>query len=283
MTERRTVLVDIGNSAIKLAAKSVVRSARSVAPPDQPDPAPPTPEPLRMLRFDLRATHWEHDVVRQVRSLLGDGENASRDLPLRWIVASVNRWAKIALHQRIDAGSPEDQWRELTRADIPLRCELRNPAAVGIDRLLGAVAAWQRGGGADVITIDAGSAVTVDLVQQNIFRGGAILPGLRLQLSSLARGTDRLPDVASESLTPLEIPGRDTTAAMRTGVILGVAGAVDRLIERYSDLCDERPQAFLTGGDAVSLKPLLRHPVHHCDDLVLSGLSDVTSVLGYDG
>lgn len=288
MTAHRTMLVDIGNSAVKLAAQPAVTSAEHLAASDQPVPPPRGSAPLRMLRTALGAPDWEEEVVRQARSLLiGDGglaaAVAAEDVPLRWVVASVNGHGTRTLRQRIAARSPQDKWVELGRADVPIGCELRNPAGVGIDRLLGAVAAWRRGGGSDVIAIDAGSAVTVDLVQQGIFRGGAILPGLRLQLSSLARGTDLLPDVAKDAFVPLEIPGRDTTAAMRTGVMLGVAGAIDRLIERYTELCADRPRVFLTGGDAAALEPLLGHSATHCDGLVLSGLSDVASALGYDG
>lgn len=294
MTEHRTVLVDVGNSAIKLAAQSVIAPPPRAASADQL-----APKPLRMLRIDLHAADWESHVVAQAESLRSaaprhSGAAATDALaaslsaplvglaPLRWVVASVNGRGAGALRQWIAASRPEDQWVDVTQADIPLRCELRNRGAVGIDRLLGAMAAWSHGGRTDAIAVDAGSAVTVDLVQQGVFRGGAILPGLRMQLSSLARGTDLLPDLAGDPLTPLEIPGRDTVAAIRSGVTLGIAGAIDRLIERYSEFCAGLPQVFLTGGDAAAVEPLLSHPVRRCDSLVLAGLSAVATALGYD-
>lgn len=291
MTPHRTVLVDVGNSAVKLAAHPA-----AAAPPRVAFAGRAAAEPLSMLRIDLRASEWEPRVVTEAQSLWStaprhrgaDAADRSSHAPraslasMRWVVASVNGRGAGALRRWLEASRPEDQWVEVTQADIPLRCELRNRGAVGIDRLLGAMAAWRDAGGSDAIAIDAGSAVTVDLVQQGVFRGGAILPGLRMQLSSLARGTDLLPDLAGDPLTPLEIPGRDTAAAIRSGVTLGIAGAIDRLIERYSELCADLPQVFLTGGDALSVEPLLSHSVHRCDSLVLAGLSAVATALGYD-
>ena len=79
--------------------------------------------------------------------------------------------------------------------ELPLRVELEKPDHVGIDRLLDAVAVnSRRAPGVPAVIIDAGSAVTVDLVDgAGAFRGGAILPGLRLMAKSLHDYTALLP------------------------------------------------------------------------------------------
>ena len=79
-----------------------------------------------------------------------------------------------------------------------------------------------------------------------------------MQLSVLCQATDSLPSVQATKLETIEIPGRDTVAAMRCGVLLGVAAAIDRLIEEYSlavvrELGDVAIPVVLTGGDSETL------------------------------
>lgn len=313
MSSRRTILVDVGNSAVKVAV---------VARPCSPADATRNPSDaaacrrtraLRYFRLDLRDASWPAALLEQSRQLFGFAEEDAGEpsagasdcdsaAPRRWVVASVNGPASRRLHDATATDAPADEWYELTHGDIPMRAELRNPAAVGIDRLLGASAAWHASlalsserrepGGSDgrnrrgkadaaVISIDAGSAVTVDLVREGVFLGGAILPGLRLQMASLTQGTDLLPAVTHVGTKPLEIPGRDTVSAMQTGVMLGLSGGIDRLIERYSEGCSSPPHVFLTGGDAAMLEPLLGHSVSRRDDLVLSAIADTAPALGY--
>ncbi|WP_164102962.1 type III pantothenate kinase [Candidatus Laterigemmans baculatus] len=303
MRQRWTILVDVGNSAVKVA---VVPTQSSPGGHDSADEFAPASghasagglasvgghasvggaagRPLRFLRHDLRDASWPAALVEQSWKWFGLEPSAESlgeafTEPRQWIVASVNGPATRALRQCVAREAAGDGWYELTHRDLAMRAELRNPAAVGIDRLLGASAAW-RAAGTDaesdraVISIDAGSAVTIDLVRGGVFLGGAILPGLRLQLSSLTQGTDLLPAVTCEGAKSLEIPGRDTVSAMRTGVMLGLSGGIDRLIDQYSEGCASPPHVYLTGGDAATLEPLLRHAVIRRDDLVLSAIAD---------
>jgi len=97
----------------------------------------------------------------------------------------------------------------------------------------------------------------VDLVDDDgILLGGAILPGLRLQLRALHDFTARLPAVEPVFLEAAF--GRDTTEAIQTGVCRGLAGGVRWIIEGYATQLNRWPQVVATGGDLAFMLP-------HCD------------------
>jgi type III pantothenate kinase len=140
--------------------------------------------------------------------------------------------------------------------DVPIRVAVDSPDHVGIDRLLNAVAAAARvPGGTPAIVIDAGSAVTVDLVDgAGAFCGGSIFPGLRLMARALHAETALLPLV--EAFVPSDVPGRDTAAAIRSGVYHAVCGGIDRIVDQLSQ---RNPGAIvLLGGGDTSIAPSLR-------------------------
>jgi len=101
--------------------------------------------------------------------------------------------------------------------------------------------------------------VTVDLVSdEGSLLGGAILPGVRVQLAALHEHTALLPIV--EPAFPQDPIGRGTVEAMQNGVCRGLAGAVRGLVEAYATALNHWPQTVATGGDAVFMAP-------HCDFL----------------
>lgn len=157
------------------------------------------------------------------------------------------------------------------RTDPGIDVAVERPEAVGVDRLLAAGAAFRQVGGS-VIVVDAGTALTVDLVSAaGCFAGGTISPGLKAMTKALALGTSLLPDV--DLAAPASAVGRDTRECIRAGVVFGAAGAVDRVVEELSDAADGAPRVILTGGDAPLLSPYLRSPHDSEPDLVLRGLA----------
>jgi type III pantothenate kinase len=155
--------------------------------------------------------------------------------------------------------------------EVSIGIAVDHPERVGIDRLLNAVAAAARvPTGIAAIVIDAGSAVTVDLVDdQGTFRGGAIFPGLGLMARALRSDTAQLPLV--DTFADSDVPGRDTDAAIRAGVYHAVCGGIDRLVERLSD---RHPSArvFLAGGDTHLAAGLRCQPEVVGPALTLDGL-----------
>lgn len=149
-----------------------------------------------------------------------------------------------------------------------------NPELLGVDRWL-AVLAASRYGREGFIVVDAGSAVTVDLVCNGQHRGGYIVPGLRLMNRALFGDTARVKVQASwtTGLASVE-PGRDTAAAVSGGLPLMVVGLVQEVLRRQQAAGDEQWRVLLCGGDAPFLATLLPAgvPFQVVDDLVLDGL-----------
>ncbi len=280
-----TIAVDIGNSAIKLAW----READSLVPTDLPaisdlSDMGPT-HGLQIRKFSLVSNDWQSDLANVRRSYLATGNNASGHRhACRWVIASVNSPGMLQVKQLLAHSFPMDSWHEITHRDVPLEIDVRSPDRLGIDRLLGGWQASLSTGKSTVISVDAGSAVTVDLVRDGRFVGGAIMPGIRLQFAALRQGTDRLPAIemgpdVSASHVCREIPGLDTESAMRAGVILGIAGGIERLVKEYSSKCSVTPSIVFTGGDVASLAPLLPFAVEQNPTLVLQAIMRIAGSL----
>ena len=129
---------------------------------------------------------------------------------------------------------------------FPLKVIVDEPAKVGIDRLLNAVAAnVLRKPSQPAIVVDSGTATTVDCVTSDgEFAGGVILPGVRLSARSLHEYTALLPHVTLEELAdgPVPVIGRNTHEAISSGIYWGQLGAVKELIARMAT-------PALSGGD----------------------------------
>ncbi len=158
---------------------------------------------------------------------------------------------------------------------MPLTVDLPEPGRVGIDRLLNAVAANHiRPEKMPAIVIDCGTATTVDFISATgAFAGGAILPGFELSARSLHQYTARLPliDVATLNQSPPNPLGRDTTAAIQSGLFWGHLGAVRELIARLSDK-SVSPLILLTGGGGNLLQPHIPEATYE-PHLSLQGLA----------
>ncbi len=156
---------------------------------------------------------------------------------------------------------------------LPLQVLVEAPDKVGIDRLLGAVAAnVRRPPGRPAVVIDAGSAVTVDWIDEaGAFRGGAIFPGLRLMANALHDYTALLPRVdVSRPLPP--VPGTTTPRAIEAGLYWSVIGGVQMLVARMTSAFGERPVVFLTGGDGPLLAPALDSATILWPQMILEGI-----------
>ncbi|MGH7176217.1 MAG: type III pantothenate kinase [Tepidisphaeraceae bacterium] len=165
--------------------------------------------------------------------------------------AEVNPELVSPLEQAVaDATGLQIQWigRDL---ELPLANLTRRPAQTGVDRLVNVTAAFEQMQKACVV-VDAGTAITVDCCSDDgAFVGGAILPGLAMQLAALHERTSSLPLVAAEP--PRGAIGDSTEQAILHGVFHGIRGAVKELAERYATELGAWPEIIATGGDAESL------------------------------
>lgn len=156
---------------------------------------------------------------------------------------------------------------------LPLSVLLEHPERVGVDRLLNAVAVnSRRPTGVPAIVVDAGSAVTVDwLDEQGAFRGGAILPGIRLMAKALHNYTALLPLVEIREGLP-KLPGASTPAAMQAGIFWAVAGGIRSLVAELAARALHLPQTWVAGGDASLLLAALGADVIAWPEMTLEGI-----------
>jgi type III pantothenate kinase len=226
---RPHVVVDVGNSRVKWGVCAADGSGI-----------------LQVLSLADDADVWQRELRKQVAQpplALAQG-------PLNWVLASVRpeRSSRLAAWLRQQG----QRVALLERAaQLPLAVPLTHPDYVGIDRLLNAVAAKRRlPAGRPAVLIDAGSAVTVDwLDEAHAFRGGAIFPGVRLMAKALNDYTALLPLVSIPEPVP-PLPAGDTISAMQAGIFHAVAGAIERIVRRLAEQAVAAPEVFLTGGDA---------------------------------
>jgi type III pantothenate kinase len=135
--------------------------------------------------------------------------------------------------------------------DLPIKVLTEKPEETGVDRVLNVAAAYEQMQKACVV-VDAGTAITVNVCNdKGEFLGGAIAPGVRLQLEALAKKTARLPDVSMA--VPSKPFGQNTEEAIRHGVYHGIRGMVKELVENYATELGNWPDIIATGGDAAML------------------------------
>ena len=246
------IAVDIGNSSTKLGWFH-----------DWPkgDGALPAPKQV-----------WDCATAQPLAQAIADQLPAG---PVHWRVASVHREGQRQLSEWALLNRPRDDFKILTHHDLPLKVRVEFPDRVGLDRLAVALAASAIRGGRPAIVVDAGTAITVDLVSADgAFEGGVILPGFRLTAQALAAGTNQLPLASfTGDDQPPPVLGKNTEGAIKSGLFWGAVGAVREVIERMSAGLSEPPHVFVTGGDLRHLAPLVSPHSQFVPNMVLSGIA----------
>lgn len=145
-----------------------------------------------------------------------------------------------------------------------------NPREVGADRLVNALAAYDKYGGPGIV-VDFGTATSFDVYDAGgAFIGGAIAPGVQTSMAALsARGAQL---GAIELARPNHAIGRSTVESMQSGAIYGFAGQVDRLVEALTDELGTEAVVVATGGLALPITDSCRRIDHHDQWLTLRGL-----------
>jgi type III pantothenate kinase len=140
-------------------------------------------------------------------------------------------------------------------ADHGLKIGYRHPHQLGPDRIATVLGARKLHPQQNVIVVDCGTATTITVADRDgVLHGGAILPGLGLWPAMLAQRTARLPAVTLRA--PTTAVARDTAAAIRSGVIIGHAGAIRELVARSrAEVFGRQSVTVLgTGGMVTHLK-----------------------------
>lgn len=248
-----------------------------------PDSDIPFPEPASTfvdLPGDLAG------LIDWLESVSGDNK------PIEWHIARTGSFLWDRIQRKLEVFRPDDVFKELSWRDVPIEPSVDFPEKVGIDRLLAAAAAkhWMSRPESRfhdqhrALVVDAGSAVTVDLISgEGKFSGGAILPGLNAVAESLAAISSKLPKISTDAISFAVYPGKNTEEALAAGIYWGAVGAVRQIYDIVRQSLDDtglpsQIPIFLAGGDAKHLHNGLSLFVDPdilviLSDLVLSGIA----------
>ena len=205
----------------------------------------PGADSRRILLIGNSRWHWGEMVGGSLRVEHSPPE------PSR-IGSNLLAWAAVG---RVPAQLAELQDQRVQLQDVPLQsC----PPWLGVDRAIGAWQAWESSLSLDLdlssglLLVDAGTVLSITVLSpQGSFVGGQLIPGYQLQLRAMARGTEALPELSGwpERLQPFP---SETAAAMRSGVLHGLAAAI-----RQAEHLSGAP-CWICGGDSMPLASVLR-------------------------
>ncbi len=271
MTQQLLLAIDIGNTRAKFG---LFRTGQR-----------PSIEPISIVARVLDQTPCLADELRAWWQTL------NLSVPVRAVVAGSDPETR----EQLTSNWPFTNGAPAVIANhkqIPIGMDVDVPEKVGIDRLLnvfagGRLFALNR----PLIVVDSGTATTVDLMTADqTFRGGSILPGLRLSACAMHDYTARLPflSVDDEPADLPVVPGRNTEDAMRAGLFIGQLGAVRELVDRLSSAAMNRfeekepPVIVVTGGGGRQLTQNLSGAVF-IDSLALHGLAMLAQICTLSG
>jgi type III pantothenate kinase len=222
----------------------------------------------KMVHLQIHREWSSTEIVGMLRLFPGIERSlfcAVREVP-DWLPIVLNSHSII--YQELNHNTP-----------LPIRIGYHTPETLGHDRIAVAAGAADQFPGTNVLAIDAGTALTIDLVTaEGEFPGGTISPGLRMRFAALHQHTFSLPEVQPEDEIPLI--GLNTHDAILAGVVNGMIYEIDNSINslknKYNDL-----HVILTGGDAGYLSKHLKNTIFVNENLVLSGLNSILQ--GFSG
>jgi len=154
------------------------------------------------------------------------------------------------------------------KTGLPILYE--DPREVGADRIVNAVAAWDRWA-CGMIVVDFGTATTFDAVSpRGEYLGGAIAPGVGISMDALFRHASKLPEV--EFARPAHVVGKNTIASIQSGLVYGYVGLVDGICARMSEELGFSPRVVATGGLAPLIAGVSKSIAEVDEHLTLHGL-----------
>lgn len=225
---------------------------------------------IKFALFDSSQMIW-HDTVsdwseEKINHILD--QNPDINKVIISTVREIPKWLTLVFtHRRIS-------FTEMSvLLPMPVTIGYKTPETLGKDRIAAVVGGRMLFPGKPVLVIDAGTAITYDLVlADGFYPGGNISPGMRMRFTALHEQTFSLPAVEPSGEVPLI--GRDTPEAIRAGVINGLIYEIDNSINSLRNKYNEL-EVILTGGDAGFLSELVKNTIFVSDNLVLMGLNSI--------
>ena len=153
------------------------------------------------------------------------------------------------------------------------------PLSLGVDRWVAMIAArteFKK----DVMLIDMGTAITIDLIDKyGIHQGGKILPGFKLMSEALNKNTSNIQQIINLhdiEKKDVQFWGKDTRNVIISGIISAISGAIQVSLDKLNNDVEE-PVVIITGGDSEIFKDYLDRAYKFRPNLVLSGLAVLAS------
>jgi type III pantothenate kinase len=163
---------------------------------------------------------------------------------------------------------------ELTHTTpLPIALDYETPETLGRDRIAAAVGAHTIFPKNNVLIIDLGTAITIDLInEQGSFKGGNISPGVRTRFRSLHEYTGALPLVKPSIHYPAR--GKNTKDALLAGVMEGIAWELKGYINQHKNT-QANAKIIVTGGDAIFFDKYLKNDIFVDLNLNVKGLNRI--------
>ena len=155
---------------------------------------------------------------------------------------------------------------------LPINNFYETPETLGNDRIASVVGAAVNFPNSNVLVIDAGTCITLDLLTTHGYQGGSISPGVQMRLETLNKQTQRLPLV--DLPEKVHMTGKNTTQCIQSGVLNGVLSELDGMIDHYKSQYSDLKVLF-TGGDYQIFDKELKNSIFVDSDLVLKGLNEI--------
>lgn len=157
--------------------------------------------------------------------------------------------------------------------DLEINCD--NPKSVGADRVVNCIAGIKKYG-YPLIIIDIGTAITIDVVDENrVYQGGSIIPGIGISSEALFLKTAKLPKV--ELVKPEKVVGKNTIDNIRSGMVIGYIGLLEKLItETIKEMnFDNSVKVISTGGYSSLISKYIESIDIIDKNLTLDGLLEI--------
>jgi type III pantothenate kinase len=216
--------------------------------------------------FKFSTSFFTHDLKKSFNSIIAEYNNITNG-----IVSSV-----IDLDPKII-----QQFKETCdfiffdeNTPIPIKNKYTSPETLGKDRLAAAVGAWSNFKHTDLLIIDSGTCLKIDIVNaKHEYLGGMISPGFNMRFQALHEFTGKLP-LINEFPQATELTGKTTTTSILSGVINGmnfeISGFINQYLKNYPEL------KIITTGGAINffeLEP--KNRIFARPDLILEGLNEI--------
>jgi type III pantothenate kinase len=152
-----------------------------------------------------------------------------------------------------------------------IKCPIENKETLGIDRMVNVAAAHEKYH-TDLIIVDVGTATTFDVIKDNVFIGGVIVPGPQTLKKSLLQNTAQLTELNIHLEKPSKIVGHNTKESIQSGLYHGYIGLIENILAKITAEQKTDFVVVFTGGAAPLFLQELSHSYLHEPHLTLDGL-----------